>query len=1221
MAIINSEKQHVFAEGAAPSSVDNLPDDWLGYSLSLMAHDTKLQEGVLYLKEKNGKVAFSVITLNKQQAKDIVLQDINAPSPFDLANLYKVKLDILQSVSELSRTATQVSYIFHWTVEFGKLCASLLERTAEESLKLQNDFTRHAGPAATYTDKKNLHARLLELSGRLSAKGENELSPSDKAAVASKLEEGAAHCTAGFHNRVNEAVGGFYLPDSIDALLTRIRKEIIDVIARKSNADNIQQAQIAVTQAQTPVDKRVAQRSLDKLTGNEVHTHNRFFVVAENKGYGVKPSNPHDIYRGTLSDDEIENLIPDAFSEQYQPAIILTRLFDGIENVLQNYFGYTGKKELKAQAEDLGYLAGDYGKFLTYLEKVFSPREKLDERDYLICDEDCRVVDLNWNKIKQMLFETLVEQQYIIVSDAEIEVMLKLLDAQMVADKNDNQEIESSHDEQKKEHKAERQVAAIDVSPLVKHEFINNTCDLISVLSFVDKAGLFNHMALVKAYVKSFLPFEQIPLINEIIKEFGSRTGASSEGQKNLIPYIALWALDEYRYREALLHKNQLTIALEKKQDLFLAAAALDVLDIEEQKQVVMAVLSDEKSDALFYAVRASSLGVLAAILPFIGELNERRQLEILTYARYGSNALMVAIRDFSEVTKPFFEFFGKLPWVMQAAIMKQTNNHGDNALINAAYYHPETIEQLLKLISAFPLNEQEEILKTTNDKDKINALGYMLSGHKNGQKAKVTPNDMGIFLNVISKLPAAAQLAILTNTGHSDTLLQNILKRVPQHSGLLLAILNKMPKAEQLAVLTTKNSNYQGLLSVFLDSTLFGFKTDEITLISQLSQQEQVAFLMLPCDFRGENSLSCFARAPDVDLKPLFAVIGQLPKAEQAKVLKQTNRKGYNALMIAVSSNPKAAETMLDYIKDLDVSVLSAILTQKSSDTDNTVLRYALHSSGSDRETRQKNIALLITLLSKLSERDQLEILTHTDSFYHHNNALLWAVRYDAETAPQFLTFIGRQSGVWQAQILPKNMDLLNYTAQYHPNALNDVMGVIRDTWSAKDKINLYTTGALDRFQQQFKDRSYKLFCCEIMMLSQLETLAKKVAQFEKLPNKDLPNSPYRVAGALHSALNGSFVTYEQSERDAYDIQGLKRIWTAYIDEASPVLSQHRGMKDIFVISLLCLTIIGAVYVAYQAIVQHKQGNGFFALTKTDSADKLEDMLASVETISRCSI
>ncbi|KTD74550.1 hypothetical protein [Legionella tucsonensis] len=58
------------------------------YEFCFMSDETELKPGAIYIREKQGKIAYSVITPDKKTIKDAILEELNAPSPFT----YKIAL-------------------------------------------------------------------------------------------------------------------------------------------------------------------------------------------------------------------------------------------------------------------------------------------------------------------------------------------------------------------------------------------------------------------------------------------------------------------------------------------------------------------------------------------------------------------------------------------------------------------------------------------------------------------------------------------------------------------------------------------------------------------------------------------------------------------------------------------------------------------------------------------------------------------------------------------------------------------------------------------------------------------------------------------------------------------------------------------------------------------------------------------------------------------------
>jgi len=88
-----------------------------GYDLLLMSNDMKdedLKKGNVYLREKDGCIAYTVVTPDDEIVRDIKIDALKAPKPFSIAELNKVKERILDITSKeghtLSDSTSQKAY-------------------------------------------------------------------------------------------------------------------------------------------------------------------------------------------------------------------------------------------------------------------------------------------------------------------------------------------------------------------------------------------------------------------------------------------------------------------------------------------------------------------------------------------------------------------------------------------------------------------------------------------------------------------------------------------------------------------------------------------------------------------------------------------------------------------------------------------------------------------------------------------------------------------------------------------------------------------------------------------------------------------------------------------------------------------------------------------------------------------------------------------------------
>jgi hypothetical protein len=266
---------------------------------------------------------------------------------------------------------------------FNRLCAVMADDILKLAGQAKADFfhhlKRHAGPQSGYTLKPLLHESLRVIYETLVHPA---VSSDQKSALALKILEGAPNCTAGFHDRCNELIISLSVPKNLDDLLSVQRQAIVSRAANQ--------------------------------TTNEVHAYNRFFVLAQGMGFGVRPMNPNDHYQGLVSDQAIIAKLKESFAEQYTMFTILGGLSEQIALLLRDK-GYTGRRAG-------GYVYEDYQKFNSLFLKEFVGIKS--DYDLFIYDEEGEdlipnVLDINWLNIKTALLKKMREEKYFIFTPQE----------------------------------------------------------------------------------------------------------------------------------------------------------------------------------------------------------------------------------------------------------------------------------------------------------------------------------------------------------------------------------------------------------------------------------------------------------------------------------------------------------------------------------------------------------------------------------------------------------------------------------------------------------------------------------------------------------------------------------------------------------------------------------------------------------------------------------
>lgn len=290
----------------------------------------------------------------------------------------------------------------NWLELFGNLIAvQLLALSGYEKATFISNLHGKLGQESDYTLKESL----VDAAQFIYVLLTNEKNSLDmKIAIAKKVIEGVAQCLPGFHNRLNEIIISTTTPANLDALLA-VQRQAIVTGAAAAALHQLEQA-----------------GKLNLRT--EVHTYNRFFVIACSHGYGVRAINNEDIYQGQLSAEHIVKDLQIAFTEKYTFFNVLNELFQQLVQLMKER-GYAGRC-------DAGYPYEAFSKFDNefLLPYLYLPASALfitveDDNDIPI------VVDIHWLNIKKALINKLREEQYFLLTDHEEKYLNLILNDQL----------------------------------------------------------------------------------------------------------------------------------------------------------------------------------------------------------------------------------------------------------------------------------------------------------------------------------------------------------------------------------------------------------------------------------------------------------------------------------------------------------------------------------------------------------------------------------------------------------------------------------------------------------------------------------------------------------------------------------------------------------------------------------------------------------------------
>lgn len=229
---------------------------------------------------------------------------------------------------------------------------------------LKKYFLIHIGSTSAFDFKLELILELQLLYKRFRVEGQYQLSTDVKAEIAIKILEGIIACSSGFYNRVLLINQSFSTPNTLQALLTKIRHNIVNNTAIAALA------------------------AIPEESGQHVHIYNRFYLIAS-LYYGVQPIQKKDPYTGPISDRIINNQLNEAFKKYYcSPLHLIIQLKQSIQNVLEEKWYYTGRKEE-------GCNIADTNKWVEYLEKLGIANDSCLFMNYPYTDEEGQALVLH----------------------------------------------------------------------------------------------------------------------------------------------------------------------------------------------------------------------------------------------------------------------------------------------------------------------------------------------------------------------------------------------------------------------------------------------------------------------------------------------------------------------------------------------------------------------------------------------------------------------------------------------------------------------------------------------------------------------------------------------------------------------------------------------------------------------------------------------------------
>ena len=289
----------------------------------------------------------------------------------------------LQAVIPDAVDANQYTIPENWLME-------LVQLLGNKHNNIIHEFNTHIGKNSTFSQKTELINLIKKIYLILSPHDALKLNICAKQAVKDKILEGLELCTPGFYNRVSELIEDLSDPQTIDEILIKMRKWIVDRVARQIS--------------------------------DEVHEHNYIFYFAHTHNYGVNTINSSDAFirNHNLNDSEINVKLKAEFNHYYQPLSIILE----IKKLLAIKFNYQGYKKN-------GYVIGEYEQGLYLLQKLLNTSP---DHEKMFIIHDYNTVDINWSYILSLLWQKKLWRHYFAFNEKDNQIILKSLQKFIVQD-------------------------------------------------------------------------------------------------------------------------------------------------------------------------------------------------------------------------------------------------------------------------------------------------------------------------------------------------------------------------------------------------------------------------------------------------------------------------------------------------------------------------------------------------------------------------------------------------------------------------------------------------------------------------------------------------------------------------------------------------------------------------------------------------------------------
>lgn len=629
---------------------------------------------------------------------------------------------------------------------------------------VKSELNRHIGEGSNYQHRAELTRQLQIIYAIVTDSFVDKDNPpiklrsdDEKATIACRLTEDMDACTNGFHNRAIQIVQSLSLSHDIDDLLAQIRREMVE-----------QQAN-SMTQ--------------------EIHTYNRFFVIANAMGLGVKSINDRDGFDGELTDQQIRRSLRKRFEKDFRPFFILLSSYKLLQSKLYN-MGYQGSKP---EGYDYG-LAMDFGKFLQSI--LYDKHQQCSETSFLQLDYVQGIItDIDWLTVSRQLWLVLNRQQYVDLTQAQYQAFSNCLadgpllehDCLNVASCiTSNEEVNSimalEHiaiekrlmlwAEFQKQQGHER-LEAVEVFCRHINDNVDNNELSFQQNTVVDTTKAFSELL-------SFNDHTGLVLVLQGLRSF------SELAQQQVLTSIAD---NHHTVFSSLLEKGHYEIAKN----------LLNIIDpMSQQRRDSLMLSAFTESRNICHSVRLSNEHALIKLLSIIKDLSPHVKVTLLRKkADNGDNLLHRALSANPTVIPAILSTVNSLDYDNYAALLTEQDGFSHNPLMKAAIVDKHAYKYLMRACKKY-LNQQDfKKIIAQRDSNNYNLLHLALMG-------RLAATELLKRAHQIDVSCLRDMLAATDSNGFNS--LMHVMKQ--KHFSLVKPILDhltKLPVDDQLSIWTKR--------------------------------------------------------------------------------------------------------------------------------------------------------------------------------------------------------------------------------------------------------------------------------------------------------------------------------------------------------------------------------------------------------------------------------